>query len=92
MREKSFFKKEEKKSNSKLMKTEMKQILRCVSLNQYGAFLSVFPNSNILSSFNSSKYSIQILIFNLYSLRIETLTCNKLSHCLFDFECPDFDE
>ena len=24
--------------------------------------------------------------------RIETLTCNKLSHCLFDFECPDFDE
>jgi predicted transcriptional regulator len=92
MKEKSFFKKEGKKSNSKLMKTEMKQILRCVSLSQYAAFLSVFPNSNILSSFNSSKYSIQILIFNLYSLRIETLTCNKLSHCLFDFECPDFDE
>lgn len=59
MREKSFFKKEEKKSNSKLMKTEMKQILRCVSLSQYAAFLSVFPNSNILSSFNSSKYSFK---------------------------------
>ena len=92
MKEKSFFKKEGKISNSKLMKTEMKQILRCVSLIQYAAFLNVFPNCNNLSSFYSSKYSIQILIFNLYSLRIETLTCNKLSHCLFDFECPDFDE
>ena len=25
-----------------------------------------------------------------YSLRIEAITCNKLSHCLFDFDCPDF--
>ena len=23
-------------------------------------------------------------------LKIETITCNKLSHCLFDFDCPDF--
>jgi len=27
---------------------------------------------------------------NLCSLTIRTLTCNKLSHCLFDFDCPDF--
>ena len=26
------------------------------------------------------------------NLRIETLTCNKLSHCLFDFDCHDFGE
>lgn len=25
-----------------------------------------------------------------YRLRIEAITCNKLSHCLFDFDCPDF--
>lgn len=24
------------------------------------------------------------------ALTIRTLTCNKLSHCLFDFDCPDF--
>lgn len=24
------------------------------------------------------------------NLKIETITCNKLSHCLFDFDCPDF--
>lgn len=24
------------------------------------------------------------------NLRVETITCNKLSHCLFDFDCPDF--
>ena len=26
------------------------------------------------------------------NLRVETLTCNKLSHCLFDFDCPDFNQ
>ena len=26
----------------------------------------------------------------LNSLRVETVTCNKLSHCLFDFDCEDF--
>ena len=32
--------------------------------------------------------------FNLFyfSLKIETITCNKLSHCLFDFDCPNFDQ
>jgi len=24
------------------------------------------------------------------SLTVRTLTCNRLSHCLFDFDCPDF--
>lgn len=30
--------------------------------------------------------------FNQWSgaLTVRTLTCNKLSHCLFDFDCPDF--
>ena len=23
---------------------------------------------------------------------METITCNKLSHCLFDFDCPDFEQ
>lgn len=23
---------------------------------------------------------------------METVTCNKLSHCLFDFDCPDFEQ
>jgi hypothetical protein len=23
---------------------------------------------------------------------MEVVTCNKLSHCLFDFDCPDFNE
>lgn len=23
------------------------------------------------------------------NLTVRTLTCNKLSHCLFDFDCPD---
>ena len=30
--------------------------------------------------------------FSFYSLKIETITCNKLSHCLFDFDCPNFDQ
>ena len=25
-------------------------------------------------------------------LSIFALTCNKLSHCLFDFDCPDYDK
>lgn len=34
------------------------------------------------------------IIYNLliYSLKIETITCNKLSHCLFDFDCANFDQ
>jgi len=26
------------------------------------------------------------------SLKIEAITCNKLSHCLFDFDCPNFNQ
>ena len=26
------------------------------------------------------------------TLTLRTLTCNKLSHCLFDFDCVDFSE
>ena len=26
------------------------------------------------------------------TFRIEAVTCNKLSHCLFDFDCPNFDQ
>ena len=26
------------------------------------------------------------------TLTVRTLTCNKLSHCLFDFDCADFSE
>lgn len=92
MKEKINFQKEEKKFNNKSMKMEMKLIWRCASLSLLAAFQSVFHNLNKLSSFNSSKFQIQIFKFFLFSLRIETLTCNKLSHCLFDFECPDFDE
>ena len=31
-------------------------------------------------------------MFNRYEsqLVVRTLTCNKLSHCLFDFDCADF--
>lgn len=31
-----------------------------------------------------------LLFVIIFSVRVETLTCNKLSHCLFDFDCPDF--
>ena len=26
------------------------------------------------------------------TLRVEAVTCNKLSHCLFDFDCKDFEQ
>jgi len=48
------------------------------------------------SDINSSKLSILFIVYNFYifqsSLKIETITCNKLSHCLFDFDCPDFSQ
>lgn len=36
--------------------------------------------------FSSLKYEEHMTV----NLRVETITCNKLSHCLFDFDCPDF--
>jgi len=45
---------------------------------------------------NSSKLFILFIVYNFHiflsSLKIETITCNKLSHCLFDFDCPDFSQ
>lgn len=62
---------------------------------------SAYASNNVLTmlkGINSSKYlrlfiRFLILLFNtIFSLKIETITCNKLSHCLFDFDCPDFSQ
>jgi len=34
--------------------------------------------------------SLKYVEHSTVNLRVETITCNKLSHCLFDFDCPDF--
>ena len=35
---------------------------------------------------------LQLVKQHQVNLKIETLTCNKLSHCLFDFDCADFSQ
>jgi hypothetical protein len=50
------------------------------------------PSCISVYEFLPSQVSYIPLTSNFYSLRVETITCNKLSHCLFDFDCPDFEQ
>lgn len=55
----------------------------------YEVYARVPVCETILTKVSFSIYGFYSIIHN-FSLKIEAITCNKLSHCLFDFDCPDF--